>query len=92
METIIIMLIILGFLFSLCFGAGYVVTYDDHQKYKLKKLEAVKKEELEELKSQIISLKQTVENNRRTLDYIRQFVYDQEQKQLKQEKENKQNI
>ena len=46
METIIIMLIILGFLFSLCFGAGYVVTYDDHQKYKLKKLEAVKKEEL----------------------------------------------
>ena len=85
METIIIMLIILGFLFSLCFGAGYVVTYDDHQKYKLKKLEAVKKEELEELKSQIISLKQTVENNKRTLDYIKQYVYNQEQQQLHKE-------
>ena len=79
------MLIILGFLFSLCFGAGYVVTYDDHQKYKLKKLEAVKKEELEELKSQIISLKQTVENNKRTLDYIKQYVYNQEQQQLHKE-------
>ena len=85
METIIIMLIILGFLFSLCFGASYVVTYDDHQKYKLKKLEAVKKEELEELKSQIISLKQTVENNKRTLDYIKQYVYNQEQQQLHKE-------
>ena len=85
METIIIILIILGFLFSLCFGAGYVVTYDDHQKYKLKKLEAVKKEELEELKSQIISLKQTVENNKRTLDYIKQYVYNQEQQQLHKE-------
>ena len=85
METIIIMLIILGFLFSLCFGAGYVVTYDDHQKYKLKKLEAVKKEEVEELKSQIISLKQTVENNKRTLDYIKQYVYNQEQQQLHKE-------
>ena len=85
METIIIMLIILGFLFSMCFGAGYVVTYDDHQKYKLKKLEAVKKEELEELKSQIISLKQTVENNKRTLDYIKQYVYNQEQQQLHKE-------
>ena len=85
METIIIMLIILGFLFSLCFGADYVVTYDHHQKYKLKKLEAVKKEELEELKSQIISLKQTVENNKRTLDYIKQYVYNQEQQQLHKE-------
>ena len=62
-----------------------VVTYDDHQKYKLKKLEAVKKEELEELKSQIISLKQTVENNKRTLDYIKQYVYNQEQQQLHKE-------
>ena len=85
METIIIMLIILGFLFSLCFGAGYVVTYDDRQKYKLKKLGAVKKEELEELKSQIISLKQTVENNKRILDYIKQYVYNQEQQQLHKE-------
>lgn len=92
METIIIMLIIFGFLFFLCFGAGYIITYDDRHKYKLKKLEAVKKDELEELKSQIMSLKQTVENNRKTLDYIRQFVYEQEQKQQKQEKENKQNI
>lgn len=92
METIIIMLIIFGFLFSLCFGFGYIITYDDRHNYKLKKLEAVKRDELDELKSQIISLKQTVENNRRTLDYIRQFVYEQEQKQLKQEKENKQNI
>lgn len=85
METITIMLIILGFLFSLCFGAGYVVTYEERQQYKLKKLGAVKKEELEELKSQIISLKQTVENNKRTLDYIKQYVYNQEQQQLHKE-------
>lgn len=88
METIIIMLIILGFLFSLCFGVGYVVTYDDRQKYKLKKLETVKKEELEELKSQIISLKQTVENNKRTLDYIKQYVYNQEQQLHKELQRN----
>ena len=92
METIIIMLIIASFLVFFCIGIGYLLTYDERQQYKLKKLEAVKRGELDELKSQIISLKQTVENNRRTLDYIRQFVYDQEQKQLKQEKENKQNI
>ena len=85
METIIIMLIIFGFLFSLCFGFGYIITYDDRHKYKLKKLEAVKRDEIDELKSQIISLKQTVENNRRTLDYIQQFVYDQEMKKIEQE-------
>ena len=92
METIIIMLIIFGFLFFLCFGTGYIITYDDRQKYKLKKLEAIKQDELDELKSQIITLNQTVENNRRTLDYIRKFVYEQDQKQQKQEKENKQGI
>lgn len=92
METIIIILIITGFSVFLCIGSGYILTYDERQQYKLKKLEAIKRDELDELKSQILSLKQTVENNRRTLDYIRQFVYEQEQKQQKQEKENKQNI
>lgn len=92
METIIIILIITGFSVFFCIGIGYILTYDERQQYKLKKLEAIKRDELDELKSQILSLKQTVENNRRTLDYIRQFVYEQEQKQQKQEKENKQNI
>lgn len=92
METIIIMLIIVGFSVFFCIGIGYILTYDERQQYKLKKLEAIKRDELDELKYQILSLKQTVENNRRTLDYIRQFVYEQEQKQQKQEKENKQNI
>lgn len=92
METIIIMLIIFGFLFFLCFGAGYIITYDDRQKYKLKKLEVIRKDELNDIKSQLLFLSQTVENNKRTLDYIRQFVYKQEQEQLKQEKENKQNL
>ena len=43
METIIIMLIIASFLVFFCIGIGYLLTYDERQQYKLKKLEAAKR-------------------------------------------------
>lgn len=50
METIIIILIIAGFSVFFCIGIGYILTYDERQQYKLKKLEAVKRSELHEIR------------------------------------------
>ena len=92
METIIIMLIIASFLFFFCIGIGYLLTYDERQQYKLKQLEAVKRSELHEIRKSIEHLDNILSFNSRTISHISQYVYQQEQKQLNNEKENKQCI
>ena len=92
METIIIMLIIASFLVFFCIGIGYLLTYDERQQYKLKKLEAVKRSELHEIRKSIEHLDNILSFNSRTISHISQYVYQQEQKQLNNEKENKQCI
>lgn len=92
METIIIMLIIVGFLVFLSIGFGYILTYDERQQYKLKKLEAVKRSELHEILKSIEHIDNILSSNSRTISHISQYVYQQEQKQLNNEKENKQCI
>ena len=92
METIIIMLIIVGFLVFLSIGFGYILTYDERQQYKLKKLEAVKRSELHEILKSIEHIDNILSVNSRTISHISQYVYQQEQKQLNNEKENKQHI
>lgn len=92
METIIIILIIAGFLVFLCIGSGYILTYDERQQYKLKKLEAVKRSELHEILKSIEHIENILSSNSRTISHISQYVYQQEQKQQNNEKENKQCI
>ena len=92
METIIIMLIIVGFLVFLSIGFGYILTYDERQQYKLKKLEAVKRSELHEILKSIEHIDNILSVNSRTISHISQYVYQKEQKQLNNEKENKQHI
>ena len=92
MKTIIIMLIIVGFLVFLCIGIGYILTYEERQQYKLKKLEAVKRSELHEILKSIEHIDNIVSFNSRAISHISQYVYQQEQKQLNNEKENKQRI
>ena len=92
METIIIILIIAGFSVFFCIGIGYLLTYDERQQYKLKKLEAVKRSELHEILKSIEHIDNILSSNSRTISHIRQYVYQQEQKQLNNEKENKQCI
>lgn len=92
METIIIILIIAGFLVFLCIGSGYILTYDERQQYKLKKLEAVKRSELHEILKSIEHIDNVISAHSQTISHISQYVYQQEQKQLNNEKENKQCI
>ena len=92
METIIIMLIIAGFSVFFCIGIGYILTYDERQQYKLKKVEAVKRSELHEIRTSIEHIDNILSFNSRTISHISQYVYQQEQKQLNNEKENKQCI
>ena len=92
METIIIILIIAGFSIFFCIGIGYLLTYDERQQYKLKKLEAVKRSELHEILKSIEHIDNILSSNSRTISHISQYVYQQEQKQLNNEKENKQCI
>ena len=86
------MLIIVGFLVFLSIGFGYILTYDERQQYKLKKLEAVKRSELHEILKSIEHIDNILSSNSRTISHISQYVYQQEQKQLNNEKENKQCI
>ena len=92
METIIIILIIVCFLVFFCIGIGYLLTYDERQQYKLKKLEVVKRSELHEIRKSIEHIDNILSSNSRTISHISQYVYQQEQKQLNNEKENKQCI
>lgn len=87
MVAIIITFIIFGFLIFLCIC--YISTYDERQEYKLKKMEAVKRSELHEILKNIEHIDNVVSANSRS---ISQYVYQQEQKQLNKEKENKQRI
>lgn len=92
MEVIIIILIIAGFSVFFCIGIGYILTYDERQQYKLKKLEAVKRSELHEIRKSIEHIDNILSFNSRTISHISQYVYQQEQKQPNNEKENKQCI
>ena len=92
MKTIIIILIIAGFSVFFCIGIGYILTYDERQQYKLKKLEVVKRSELHEIRKSIEHIDNILSFNSRTISHISQYVYQQEQKQLNNEKENKQCI